>query len=140
MRMTRMVFLSGVALAVMVGFALSEDKSALSSGRKSAAAHVEQSVASVTNAKAGSDLPVIGYIEKRGRTITVRAGTNGPVYSVKTAEGKVLCDNLSKEQLSAQAPELREFLKTAVASTPGTKTDARLGIGGDASVRGAGRR
>ena len=69
------------------------------------------------------------------RTITVKAGPKGPVYSVKSADGKVLYDNVSIEQLSAQAPQLGEFLKTAVAGAPGAKTDARLRVKVDASMR-----
>jgi hypothetical protein len=120
-----------------VGFALSEDKSAPGSGRKLSAPREEQAVASAASPKLATNFPVIGYIEKRGRTITIKAGPKGPIYSVKTSEGKVLCENLSKEQLTAQAPELGEFLKTAVAGTSGTKTDARVDIRGDASLRGS---
>jgi hypothetical protein len=77
-----------------------------------------------------TDFPVIGYIEKRGKTITIKAGPKGPLYSVKTTEGKVLCEDLSSEQLRAQAPELQEFLKTAVANGSG-----KSGVTVDASVR-----
>jgi hypothetical protein len=135
MRTTQTVLLSGVVLVAVVGFALSKDKSAPGSRRKLSAPRDEQAAASAATPKMATNFPVIGYIEKRGRTITIKAGPTGPVYSVKTADGKVLCENLSKEQLSAQAPELGEFLKTAVAGTPGAKSDARLNIRGDASLR-----
>jgi hypothetical protein len=78
-----------------------------------------------TNVTTKSDFPVIGYIEKRGKIITIKAGPKGPLYSVKTTEGKVLFENLSAEQLRAQAPELQEFLKSAVADNGGSH-DARI--------------
>jgi hypothetical protein len=65
---------------------------------------------------------VIGYLETRDRVITIKSGPNGTVYSVATKEGQVLHENLSAEQLKAQAPELHEFIKTATAG------DARLRI------------
>ena len=72
---------------------------------------------------------VIGYLEKRDRVITIKAGPQGPVYSVATKEGKVLHEDLSAEQLKAQAPELHELIKTGVAGDArmrSSKTDASL--------------
>ena len=63
---------------------------------------------------------VIGYLEKRDRVITIKAGPQGPVYSIATREGKVLRENLSAKQLKAQAPELHELIKTGLAG------DARM--------------
>jgi hypothetical protein len=115
---------------------LSQDKATPQTSRpKHTSPHEAQSTAPGKSVKATADLPVICYLEQRGRTITVKAGPKGPVYSVKTADGKVLYDNVSLEQLSAQAPALGEFLKTAVAGTPGAKADARLRIKVDASMR-----
>src|SRR5262249_3914645 len=79
------------------------------------------------NVTTKSDFPIIGYIEKRGKTITIKAGPKGPLYSVKSTEGKVLFENLSAEQLRAQAPELQEFLKGAVADNGGSH-DARVRV------------
>ncbi len=87
--------------------------------------------AAVTNAITSAELPVIMYIEKRGQTITVKAGPKSPVYSVKTTEGKTLFENLSGEQLRAQAPELHEFIKTSVAKGSGNSRavlDARMSV------------
>src|SRR6188474_1539945 len=63
---------------------------------------------------------VIGYLEKRDRVITIKAGPHGPIYCVATKEGKVLHQNLSAEQLKAQAPELHDLIKSGVAN------DARM--------------
>jgi hypothetical protein len=60
-------------------------------------------------------LTIIGYLEKRDRVITIKSGPKGPVYSVATKGGRVLFENLSADQLRAQAPELHEFIKTGVA-------------------------
>jgi len=124
-------------LAGAAGLVLSQDKAPPGGARKFTTPHETQPTASAASPKAAADYPVIGYIEKHDRTITIRSGPKGPVYSVKTADGKVLCENLSREQLSAQAPELGEFLKTSVAGAPGAKTDARLHIKVDASLRDA---
>jgi hypothetical protein len=81
--------------------------------------------------KAPPDFPIIGYLEKRGQTITIKAGPKGPVYSAKTTAGKTLFENLSAEQLRAQVPELHQFIKAAVASGSGKSgivMDASLGL------------
>lgn len=119
---------------------MSQDKSAPNSRPKLTAPHEAQITAPAGNAKAAADFPVIGFIEKRDRTITIKAGPKGPVYSVKTADGKVLFDNCSMEQLVAQAPELGKDLKTAVAGAPGGKADARVRVKVDASLRDFGGR
>ena len=73
----------------------------------------------------------ICYLEKHDCTITVKAGAKGTVYSAKKKDGKVLCENASLEQLRAQAPDLHQFIKSAIASNFGKNSDARL----DASIR-----
>lgn len=113
-------------LVGLVTFALAEDKPV-----KIAAPKGSDSQISVHQTKPSSsaDFPVIGYIEKRDRTITIRSGPKGTLYSVKSADGKVLFENLSADQLRAKAPELGELIKTAVAG------DARIRVTMDASER-----
>ena len=135
MRMTDAFFLAGVVLVSAAGLTLSQDKASPTTKTKLAAPHQAQPAASTETAKRKVEYPVIGYLEKRDRTIVIKAGPKGPLYSVRTAEGKVLHENLSADQLRAQAPELSDFLKTAVAGTPGTKADARLRVIKDASIR-----
>jgi hypothetical protein len=136
MRTNQALFFSGVVLVVMAGLALSQDKASPQSTQpKLTTPHEAQSPALDKTVKAAADYPVICYLEQRDRTITIKTGPKGRVYSVKTADGKVLYENLSIEQLNAQAPKLGEFLKTAVAGAPGAKADARLRIKVDASVR-----
>jgi hypothetical protein len=138
MRTNQALFYSGVVMVVMAGLAWSQDKSPPQATQpRLKTPHEAQTTAPGKRVKAAADYPEICYLEQRDRTITVKVGPKGPVYSVKAADGKVLYENLSMEQLSAQAPKLGEFLKTAVAGAPGAKTDARLRIKVDASLRDA---
>jgi len=91
--------------------------------------------AAAADGAAGSNFKVICYLEKQDCTITVKAGPKGTVYSAKKAGGKVLCENASLEQLRAQAPELHEFIKSAVVINSGKNSDARVRIKLDASIR-----
>jgi hypothetical protein len=136
MRTTQTLFFVGVALLAVVGLSLSQDKSSQSAPPKLTTPHQAQPATRPAKANAADSFPVVGYLEKRDRTITIKAGPKGPLYSVKTADGKVLCENLSKEQLRAQSPELAELLNNAVAGAAGAnKADARLRMKPDASVR-----
>jgi hypothetical protein len=62
------------------------------------------------------DAPVIGYLEKRRQTITIKSGPQGTLYSIKTKEGKTLFENLTADELRARAPEVHELIRTAVAA------------------------
>jgi hypothetical protein len=85
----------------------------------------KQIVSKATNAPAASvatpqtkkeeSYPVIGYLEKRDRVITIKSSPQGTIYSIATKDGKILHENLSAEQLKAQAPELYEMIKTGTA-------------------------
>ena len=74
-------------------------------------------------------IPIV-RLETRDKLVTVQSGPEGLVYLVQTKDGKVLHENLSEEQLKAQAPEIHELIKTAVAGS-GSKDnsfmDARVG-------------
>ena len=76
------------------------------------------------------DLIPIVHLEMQDKFVTVQSGPEGLVYLVQTKDGKVLHENLSEEQLKAQAPEIHELIKTAVAGS-GSKDnsfmDARRG-------------
>ena len=141
MRTNQTIFLGGVVLVTVVGLALSQDKPPQGPRPEPTALRGAQVTPPTGSAKAAADFPIIGYLEKRDRTITIKAGPKGPLYSVKTADGKVLAENLSADQLRAQAPELSEFLKKAVAGPAGTnKADARPRPIVDASIPGDARR
>ncbi len=75
------------------------------------------------------NLPVIGHLETRHRFITIKAGPNGAVYTVKTKAGKILATDATLDQLKAQLPDVHDFLKSSVAGKSG-----RSGAVMDASV------
>jgi hypothetical protein len=130
MKTTRKLIFGALVLGSVVGLALSEDKPASQSHPKRTVSPKAQTPGPAVNAKAGTNFPVIGYLEGRSRIITIKAGLKGPIYSVKTVDGKILCENLSQEQLSARLPEAGEFLKTAVAGS-----GSKGGVYIDASLR-----
>ena len=61
-------------------------------------------------------IPIV-HLEMQDKFVTVQSGPEGLVYLVQTKDGKVLHENLSEEQLKAQAPEIHELIKTAVAGS-----------------------
>jgi hypothetical protein len=129
MRTHYALLFSGIFSVAVAGAALSQDKvPPQSTSPKDTTPHEAQAPAPGKSVKATANFPVICYLEQRDRTITVKAGPKGPVYSVKMTGGKVLYDNVSLEQLRAPAPALGEFLKTTVAGPPGARTEARLRV------------
>lgn len=122
-------FLVAVILVVSVQLAFSQQKPS-STGPTIPASPAKQSSGPATNRQATADFPIIGHVEKQDRTITIKAGTNGTIYTVKSADGKTLYDNVTLEQLRAQAPDLHEFVKTAVAGniTNGPTADSRIRV------------
>jgi hypothetical protein len=134
MKMNLVVVVGALVLVGAAGLALSQDKPSQGARRKLASPHEAQATPPADNVKATADYPVVGYLEKRDRTITIKAGPKGALYSVKTADGKFLCENLSAEQLRAQAPEIADFLKTAVATAGSAKAEAHPRVIHDASI------
>jgi hypothetical protein len=106
-------------LAVATNLLLSQEKSAPTSSLKPS-----------TNKTTVPDFPIIGHIEKQDRTITIKSGPNGTIYSVKSTDGKVLCNNVTLDQLRAKSPGLQDFVKTAVAGnlSNGASADSRIRV------------
>lgn len=128
MKTNMKTLLVATVLVVTGGLVLAQQKPSPTGSPKSASA--KQSIAPTTNNAAVPDFPIIGYIEKQDRTITIKSGPKETIYSVKSADGKLLCNNLTLEQLRAQLPDLHEFVKTAVAGkiSDGASADARVRI------------
>ena len=61
-------------------------------------------------------IPIV-RLETQDKLVTVQSGPDGLVYLVQSKDGKVLHENLSEEQLKAQAPEIHELIKTSVAGS-----------------------
>ena len=65
------------------------------------------------------DFVVIGRIEHRDRSITVKVGPKGTVYSVAVKGGRTLYENIPADQLARRAPEIHDFIESATASYAG---------------------
>ena len=75
--------------------------------------------------------PTIGHLETRDRTVTVTVGANGPVYTVRTKDGRLLYENLSGRELRAKAPGLYDLVTGGYArntSNQGVKLDASVRV------------
>ena len=74
--------------------------------------------------------PTIGHLATAKEQITIRAGSDGPRYEVRSKDGKtVLAKDLTDAQLQAFSPKLHKFVNTAYAgksSRKGVVIDARL--------------
>ena len=64
---------------------------------------------------AAPDYPVVGYLKKRDKTITIKTGPDGPLYTVESKDGKILAVNLPAEKLYAKFPQLRNDLENGFA-------------------------
>ena len=115
MKTNMLLIAVGVVVVVGLWVAQSDDKVTTNS--------VIQAGAQTARPEESKSFKVIGYLEKRDRVVTIKSGPNGTVYSVATKGGKVIHENLSAEQLKAQAPDVHDLIKT--------------GVAGDATVRNA---
>jgi hypothetical protein len=129
MKLNLKLFLACATLAVGTALLRSQERTLPSPPTKQATFPKPSSNGNTNNA-AVSDFPIIGYIEKQDRTITIKSGPKETIYSVKSTDGKLLCNNLTLDQLRAQSPGLHEFVKTAVAGniSNGSSADARVRI------------
>jgi hypothetical protein len=118
------VLISASLLAFSIFLVTAED-TVKTKPSSSTGTNKETSTAVVKGAP-GTNFTTICYLERQDCTITVKAGEHGTVYSAKNKDGKVLCENASLEQLRAQAPELHQFIKSALAISSGKGGDARL--------------
>ncbi|HZI51563.1 MAG TPA: hypothetical protein VFE29_07045 [Terriglobia bacterium] len=56
---------------------------------------------------------VMGHLQHRDRIVTVKSGPSGRVYSVQTADGTLLFENLTAEQLKTESPQIHDFIEGA---------------------------
>lgn len=66
---------------------------------------------------------VIGHLKTRDKILTIRSGTDGPLYTVKSKDGKLLAVDLPTKDLYAEFPDLKKIVESGFA-------------GQDASLRG----
>jgi len=62
---------------------------------------------------------IVGHLKTRDKLITIRTGTDGPLYTVKSEDGTVLAVDLPAEELSAKFPELRGVVEQGIADWAG---------------------
>lgn len=74
--------------------------------------------------------PIIGHLATTKEHITIRNGSDGPRYEIRSKDGKtVLAKDLTDAQLQAFSPKLHRFVNTAYAgksSRKGVVIDARV--------------
>lgn len=63
-----------------------------------------------------SESKVMGEIESDPRTVHVRQGKNGPLYTVTTRSGKTLAKDQTLEEIRAKDPGLHDLVKKAAPS------------------------
>ena len=63
----------------------------------------------------GHESAVIGHLKTSDKMITIRSDTDGPRYTVKTIDGKLLAGDLSREDLYAEFPDLVEVIERGLA-------------------------
>jgi hypothetical protein len=108
-------FIAGLLVVLFGLTGVAQEKKQSESAPK-ANAEPKASAVSTNKTSARETYTVIGYLEKRDRVITIKSGPKGAVYTVATKSGKVLFENVTAEQLRAQAPEIHQLIKTGVAS------------------------
>jgi hypothetical protein len=121
MRLKQIAWIN-LALFGLAAFALSQENRQDKATATNAVPSSAVAESAKTEAGKGESLTVIGYLERRDRIITIKSGPKGTVYSVADKDGKLLFENVSAEQLKAQAPEIHDFITTSVAN------DARVRI------------
>jgi hypothetical protein len=72
--------------------------------------------------------PVIVQVVGRDSTITVRAGTSGPTYSVSDSKGTTVVPESTLPQLQAAHPELARRIGAMNASTSHTPESLWAGV------------
>ena len=58
---------------------------------------------------------VIGHLETRDQVITIAAGPDGPLYTIKSKEGQLIALNLSGKELATRFPALHEKIEKSLA-------------------------
>jgi hypothetical protein len=58
---------------------------------------------------------VIGHLKTRDQVITITAGPDGPLYTIKSKEGGMIAVNISGEELASRFPDLHEKMEKTLA-------------------------
>lgn len=79
-----------------------------------------------TTAPQKDESVIIGHLGKRDTIITIYAGQEGCLYTVKKKDGTVVAEKIDDKQLQAKHPDIYRDLKTGIAGS-----DASLMKDGD---------
>lgn len=58
---------------------------------------------------------VIGCLKTRDQVITITTGPDGPLYTIKSKEDRLIALNLSGEELATRFPALHEMMEKSLA-------------------------
>jgi hypothetical protein len=106
------IFLSCFALAT-IGRSFAQ-----TGGEKS---HASADFQSAEQNKTEKDKSIAGFLHTRDKIITIRHGADGPLYTIKTKNGKTLATNIGEKDLQAKYPDIYRNVKEGRAAN-----DARL--------------
>ena len=116
--MKRMYFLASF-FAVFAFFTVAE--AALAQNQKdSEKSKTNAAVQGKNGQSAPSGAPVIGHLESRDRIITITKGPKGPLYTVKTKDGKIIAKKIDEKNLQAKYPDIYHQIKSGVAANDAT--------------------
>ena len=102
--------LSVFAIFAMVDAALAQNQKDSEKSKTNAA------VQGKNGQSAPSGAPVIGHLESRDRIITITKGPKGPLYTVKTKDGKIIAKKIDEKNLQAKYPDIYHQIKSGVAA------------------------
>ncbi len=71
------------------------------------------------SAEQESSGPIVSHLKTRDKLITIRAGSEGPMYTVKSEDETVLAADLPAEELYAKFPELKGAVERGIANWAG---------------------
>ena len=117
----KMTSISLIVLGCMCLLVFSKDSAAQKS---TTATEVKGDMTQSKDSKPSKDMsgyPVLGHLKTKDKFITIRTGPDGPLYTVKSKDGKTLAMDLPAEKLYAEFPELKDVLEQCIAAD-----DARL--------------
>jgi hypothetical protein len=122
----RSLGLIAITLAVLNGCASKSTGPAPGAGSTdraiavSIAVKAADSIAADSSATAGdarNELVPIGQLKGRQHTLMIYSSQDGPRFTVVAADGTVMAEQLSVDQLRAQLPEVYESFETTIAGS-----------------------
>jgi len=108
------LYLSGCCCRIQ-----SDDVAAGQSGIDIGSEAVAEEPQQEESAVQASDHPVVGHLKTRDKLITIRSGPDGPLYTVKSQDGRVLAVDLPASQLATRFPGLEDIVEGGIADWAG---------------------